>query len=449
MLQAGLQIDQAPPISVPFRFVLTAPLFVLLAALVLLWRGPEVLDSRLSPAALAVTHLITLGFMAMVMVGAMMQLLPVVAGAPISRPRTVAAITHAALLLGALSLAAGFLLAAPWLLAAGTVALAIGFAVFVAAVSMALWRSQAKGDTKRAFWFPVLGLVVTIALGVTLGSSLAWGFPLANASIRFLHPGWGLLGWAGLLAIGVAYRVVPMFQLTPRYPAPMMKYLGSVVLLLLALWSLASWVGEGVFPALAVACVVALAAANAGFAATTMLLQHRRRRRVPDATLSLWKAGMICLAAASMLWALRVLWPARVPDAVDVLIGVLALVGCAGSIVNGMLYKIVPFLAWFHLQAQPGRGRSLPSVGKMLDASHQRRQSVLHVAALGLLIAAVIVPGALVYPAALALAASAVLLEVNLLEVLRYVRDPNSSSRGSRSSDRQPVSPTGISMQRR
>jgi hypothetical protein len=35
---------------------------------------------------------------------------------------------------------------------------------------------------------------------------------------------------------------------------------------------------------------------------------------------------------------------AELPEAVDVLIGLLALLGFAGSIINGMLYKIVPFL---------------------------------------------------------------------------------------------------------
>jgi hypothetical protein len=53
-------LDQAPPIWVPFRFFLSAPIFLGLVAAVLLWRGPEVLQSRLSPA---VTHLFTLSFL--------------------------------------------------------------------------------------------------------------------------------------------------------------------------------------------------------------------------------------------------------------------------------------------------------------------------------------------------------------------------------------------------
>jgi hypothetical protein len=327
------------------------------------------------------------------------------------------------------------------------VALAIGFAVFIVAVTTALWRSLAKDNTKRTLWLPVLSLVVTVALGVTLGSSLGWGIALANVSIRYLHPGWGLLGWAGLLAVGVAYRVVPMFQITPKYPTPMMKYLAAAVFLVLALWSVALWVGAGTWSPFAIVCAVALAAAYVAFAATTIVLQQLRRRRQPDVTLSFWKVGMACLIAGSVTWALRVLSPAELPEGVDVLIGLLALLGFAGSIINGMLYKIVPFLTWFHLQSLTGAGRLVPNMKQMLSNVDQRLQFRIHLAALGLLLAAVAWPSVLVYPAALALGASGALLEVNLLKVLRYVRNPMLSCLGSRSSHREATPATGTLMQ--
>jgi len=418
MLQPGLQLEQAPPISVPFRFFLSAPIFLVLAAAVLLWRGPEVLESRLSPAALAVTHLFTLGFMSMVMMGAIMQLLPVLAGAPIRRPRTIAAISHAGLCFGTLSLAAGFLFGTPWLLMAGTVALGIAFAVFIAAVALSLWRSQVKNSTMRVIWLAVLALVATAAFGVTLASSLGWGMALPNVSIRQLHPAWGLLGWAGLLAIGVAYQVVPMFQMTPSYPKLMVKYLVATVFLLLALWSTALWVSNGTWGPWASACALALAAAYVVFAAMTIVLQRRRRRRQADVTLSFWKIGMGSLIAANAIWALCIVSPVELPPLVEVLVGLLALLGCAGSIINGMLYKIMPFLAWFHLQSLTGAGRPAPNMRKILGESDQRLQFRFHVAALALLVAAVAWPEVLVYPAALALGAAGALLEVNLLKVL-------------------------------
>jgi hypothetical protein len=86
-----------PPRS---AFFLTAPLFALLAGMLLLWSGPDLFASRWTPAALALTHLISAGFMLQVMLGAMIQILPVVAGANIAQPLLLATLVHAALTLG-------------------------------------------------------------------------------------------------------------------------------------------------------------------------------------------------------------------------------------------------------------------------------------------------------------------------------------------------------------
>jgi hypothetical protein len=60
-MQALLSFDQGPPISAPLRFFITAPLFAIGAGFLLLWSGPELFASRWTPAALALTHLITVG----------------------------------------------------------------------------------------------------------------------------------------------------------------------------------------------------------------------------------------------------------------------------------------------------------------------------------------------------------------------------------------------------
>ncbi len=82
---ASLSLEQAPPISVPFRFFLTAPLFLLLASLLLMLEGAAVLMDRWSPLTLSMTHLFTLGVLGQVMMGAMLQMLPVLAGSPVPR----------------------------------------------------------------------------------------------------------------------------------------------------------------------------------------------------------------------------------------------------------------------------------------------------------------------------------------------------------------------------
>ncbi|MDA8110481.1 MAG: hypothetical protein M0015_17950 [Betaproteobacteria bacterium] len=414
MIQPALRLDQAPPVSVPFRFFLGAPPFLVLAAALLAWRGPEALAWRLAPAALALTHLFTLGFMSMVMLGALLQLLPVLAGAPLARPRAVATLVHAALVLGTLALAGGFAFGAAPLFKAAAALLATAFAVFLGAAGASLWRSRVRSQTVRALKLALVALAAAAALGVALASRWGWGIALPSA-FAGLHPAWALLGWAGLLALGVAYQVVPMFQLTPAYPRALARAGAATVFGLLILWSGASWLGGVQW--LADLCALALACAYVAFGAVTIVLQRRRRRRQADVTLACWRLGMASLIAANALWALRIAAPAALPERADVLIGLLALVGFAGSIITGMLYKIAPFLAWFHLQA--AGGARAPNTSEILGVAAQRLQFRTHVAALALLVAAWAWPATLVYPAALALAASGVLLEANLLRVLR------------------------------
>ena len=104
-MQALMSFDKAPPLAAPLRFFLTAPLFSLVAGLLLLALGPDMFASRWMPGLLAATHLITVGFMLQVMLGALIQILPVVAGANLRHPLVVARWLHVGLSAGALLLA--------------------------------------------------------------------------------------------------------------------------------------------------------------------------------------------------------------------------------------------------------------------------------------------------------------------------------------------------------
>lgn len=87
-----------------------------------------------------------------------------------------------------------------------------------------------------------------------------------------------------------------------------------------------------------------------------------------------------------------------------------------------MLYKIVPFLAWFHLQAQlQARAGSIPTMKEMISASAMRGQFRLHVAA-GLLLMGALAWPSLSWPAGVALAGSALWLAANLASAVRRFR---------------------------
>ncbi len=418
MVSAGLNLEQAPPISVPARFFLTAPAFVMLAALVMLWRGPEVFGSRWAPETLAIVHLLALGFLAMVMIGALMQMLPVLAGAPIPWPGPVAHVVHGGLTLGTLSLAAGLLFGEIMLLKVAVWLLAPAFLVFLAAMAASLARVPVFNITVRIMVLVWLAIAVTVIFGLWLAASRSWGPAPFDWSMRNLHPGWGFFGWTGLLVIGVAYQVVPMFQMTPPYPGAMTRWFAMAVFAALLAWSAGTWQEAG---GLRLAGALALALFYAGFALVTLDLQRRRRRRVPDVTLLFWRVGMLSLLVASLAWTASVLVDDP-PASMAVFLGVVVIAGVVMSVTSGMLYKILPFLAWFHLQARTGMGRQVPNMRQYLGEGLQRRQFWLHLASVFLLAGAALWPMALSRPAALLFGASAAQLLWNLICVMQAYR---------------------------
>jgi hypothetical protein len=419
-MAAGLSFDQAPAISVPYRFFLVAPAFGVAAGLLLAWAGPAALASRWAPETLALTHLIALGFMLQAMCGALFQFIPVAVGGNVWRPRLVAGAVQPLLVLATLLLVAGWLAGRPALWSAAVPLFLLATAAFVGVVAIALWRTPATGMTLWTLRLALAGLAVTVLLGCLLALALAQGLTLPILELTEVHLAWGLGGWSLMLLAGVSYHVVPMFQLTRPYPLRYTRAFAPLLLLLLLAWS------AQVLPAAAAgvpAVALALLALAAAHAAVTLWLQYTRRRKTEDATSLYFRAAMLALLAFAVSGALCVLVPALGADPrAAVWLGGLALVGVFVSAITGMMYKILPFLNWLQLQRLGVPVAAVPNMKKMIPAAAMSGQLRLHLLALGLLLAAVWLP-LLARPAGLAMAASFAWLGWNLAGAARRYQE--------------------------
>lgn len=405
MNYTALSLNQTPPLSVPLPYFLAAPLFLATAALVLLLGGPELLLSRWSPAMLALTHLITIGFLGTVMIGAVQQLVPVLIGVPLPAPRLIAWGLLPLWLFGAGLLIVGMGLSSPLAVQAGGGLLGVAVLLFLLVVLRSNLRSDSRHATRPAMVLALLALGVAISLALYLIWHYQGRLPLAHP-LTALHIGWGAVGWLFLLLVGVSYQVVPMFQITPEYPLRLRRWLAPLIWLALLLWSagvdLLDW---------AVAAGVLL------FAMQTLWLQAKRRRRLSDVTLDFWRLAMGCLILAVVVWA--------VPQ-LELLTGVLFFIGFAVSAVSGMLYKIVPFLIWLHLnnrlqQAGIHQG-GIPNMKQVIPERLARWQFRLHLLALVTLIVLLLWPSLPQQPAALLWLADSLFLGWNLWQAQRLYR---------------------------
>ncbi len=401
----GLSLDQAPPISAPVRFFLTAPLFGMLAALFIFLSDADVLSSRYALESIALTHLFTIGFFAMVMLGALQQMLPVLAGVSIPKAALVASSSHLLIVMGLLGMVGGLLFSLKVPIFIATLLLGVGFSILLVGIFLAIKKVEFLTATIRGMRWALFFAFVVVLLGMHLLSSYGTGVSselhLIFANIHMLF---GVFGFAGVLIMGVSFQVIPMFYVTPAFKEVYQKWLVLAVVMTLTLWALLSFMAED-FVWIA---KVVLAMVFGLFGYLVIKKMGERKRPIADITVYYWRLSGVMLIAGMLLW----LAGAWMDQELSVMVAILVGGGFVMSVMIGMLYKIIPFLVWFHLN---GMGyMSIPSMGEMVHKKMALVQFVLFVVSLALFLLAFWMP-LLMKLGALTLFVSMLLLEINLV----------------------------------
>ncbi|MCR6636816.1 hypothetical protein [Devosia sp.] len=342
-------------------------LVALVAALALLVSGfgfPS--DGLAAPRTLIVVHLLAIGWLTLLMLGALFQFLPVLVGRELAHAR----LTPLALVLvvsGLLFLLSGFAGLDGWdgfaseMLPVGGLLLISGFGVAAFVLFATLLRAETLPLPAAFVAVALMSVLVTALIGETLAGALA-GLVGGEFSVALvthgvsLHAGFGLGGWLTLAAMGVSYRLVSMFLIAPeRKGAWPMLVFGSAFVALAGLC-----MALGLLLALNTSLPIVLVVAGIAAAVTVVaylgdiavLYRARRRKAVELHMLSALGAfGMLALGAVMLGFGLWQGTEAAIGAAVYVLV-----LGWLSGLGLAMLYKIIPFLTWLECFA-PVMGR--------------------------------------------------------------------------------------------
>jgi hypothetical protein len=331
-----------PPRLVNEHFA-AALLYLGAGALGLVWIAPDLANGMyLSPRVAAVTHLFTLGWLTLTIFGALGQLLPMALGAPLRSVR----LARAAFWI----LAPGIGLFAAGVATATTPILVIGVLAVTAGVLLACGHTAAtlaRGRTRDVTWAAVaIGiafLTATLTLGLVLAHNLHSGF-VAAARVRILtaHFHIALVGWALIVIVGAARRLMPTFLLVRAIQAPWSaRALGALALGVPVL-------ATGLVcasPAAAWAGAALLALGMAMFLWQSLAFYRGRTRARLDVGMRFTFVGLLFFAAAAVL-GLRLLALGASHQRLATAYIVTALIGGLVPFVTGILYEIVPTLAW-------------------------------------------------------------------------------------------------------
>ncbi len=408
----GLSLEQAPPLNAPARFFITAPIFGMIAALLIFWTDPALLSSRFSIESIVITHLFTIGIFSMVMLGALQQMLPVLAGVSLPRAAGVAAFSHAALVLGVFFMSIGLWQNDKSFTIMAAIGLGLGFVSMLTAIALAMKKITFFTPTVKAMMTAVAFAFTIVLIGLhLLGAYAAGNIGNLHMALANTHSVWAIFGFVGILIIGVAFQVLPMFYVTPHFR----KFYNNVVIPLI-MFGLSAWMVSQLFlPEFAITGKFVIGLFFLAFATAIIKKLKERRRPVIDVTVWYWILAAVSLASGMILWVADAYMEADHIMIVAVLIGG----GFILSVMNGMLYKIIPFLAWFHLNASGYM--SIPTMREMIHERMAKVQFVLHLLSLVFFIAFFWIP-VMVKVAAAALFFSMLLLEINLLIALNHYR---------------------------
>ncbi len=329
-------------------------------------------DAVEAPETLILVHMTVIGWLSLLMCGALFQFVPVLVARPLVRTQLALA-ALVCLIAGLASLLAGFLQLAGRLetdlpfLPVGGVLLPIGFALAIWVLGETLWRARLLPLPARFVALGLACLLGVVALG-TMFSQWLGGTLEGNALASYrdqlvpLHAALGIGGWLGFSAMGVSYRLLPMFMLAPDDELPTSRWVwrsGAVAMLALGASPLELAANGSALLFFAIAAFCALVALSLYGADIVTLFLRRRRRSVE---LNIIAAGGALLALfASVLLFLALILSGNLGRHAGALVYLL-LFGWLTGLGLSQLYKIVPFLTWLECYGPVMGRRPTPRV---------------------------------------------------------------------------------------
>ncbi len=320
----------------------------LIANLLLLLSATELLKHYFHPHALAITHIMALGWGTMIILGASHQLVPVLIEGKLYS-NTLAYLSFMSAGIGIPLLVYGF-----YSFNMGWPATWGGWLVIVAIVAylvnLAVSMVNSKQESIHAFYIftSAIWLLATATVGLMLVYNFT--FPLMQKSSQDylpLHAHIGMVGWFLLLVTGIGSRLIPMFLISKYNNVRQLWWIyglingGLLAFVFLFLYTNTKMLL--IFPLFAIAAAIVLF----GHFCYSSYRQRIRKKVDEQMRMSLLSVLMMLLPLVFLLViiVLLVLSPAQHVSLV-IAYGFIIFFGWITAIILGMTFKTLPFIIW-------------------------------------------------------------------------------------------------------
>lgn len=366
--------------SPPFRivvkyFIATIVSFVVLNFILTL-SYKDICGHHFQPKILSITHIATLGFITMIIFGAMFQLVPVVLEVKLFS--TVLAEVQF------------------WIFSAGVVLLVYKFWNFGSELSFTLpaillnaamlifsiniiasmvkvkkWNLTGTYLASSIFW-----LLTTAVAGLLLSINLDTPFiKISHLQYLKLHAITAFVGWVAMVVMGVSYKLIPMFTLSHDYKLNFAKW--AVILINIGLLGV-NWImhyPETKFYNTLFGSLIFIGMLL--YLIQIYIIFKKRIRKKLDIGLKFTAVALIILAITALLNFSFLFFNYENVTNLTVIYGILFLIGFASMFIVGQMYKIVPFLVWYHKYSSKVGIERVPMLRDMFNESLAKYQFYL------------------------------------------------------------------------
>ncbi len=345
MNQIASQNAPSPKVVVP-HFVFGS--LTWLAVSLLIFFNPAAFTQHFfNPLLLSITHLLALGWMTMVIFGALYQLIPVIMEVRLYSERF-AIFSFILLGLGAILIAYSF-----WhfsfhiMLFVGGSFVVVAVIFFVANVLITSYSSKKKNIERIFIITAAIWLLFTVLAGLTLAINYAFPFiGISHIELLKLHSHAGIAGWFIQLIIGVSSKLLPMFMVSHNLNTKKLTYAYFLINigLILGVVSLFILWKYGV--------IISVIMVVLGIFSYLLFIFEAFKKRVKkqldigmkQSALSFMVLVIPLFLILSLLFDLDMLKNLTLP--LSVAYGSTIFIGFISSLIMGQTYKTLPFIMW-------------------------------------------------------------------------------------------------------
>lgn len=350
MSAAGLSTKNAPsPLVVLPHYIVGAIAFIV-ASVLLFFAAEDLSLSYVGPHILSIVHILILGWVSMIIFGALYQLIPVVMEIKLYS-EILAYISFISLALGTVMMTLGFwesYVSPTFLKHTGGTFVIIAVLFFVYNVLMSARKTKNKTIENKFIVTSAFWLLATVLFGLFMLLNISYGW-VAKSSIDLLkvHLLMGMLGWFMLLIIGVSSTLMPMFFIAHQLNKKCLErsYLliniGLVIgLFLLYFFPNISWISLFGLP-----IVIGLIS----FFRYNLEAYKKRLRKKLDIGMKLSVFAFVIFILALILGILTLISADVFPifnSSIYLAFGASLLFGFFTILILGQMYKTLPFIVW-------------------------------------------------------------------------------------------------------